>query len=190
MRRHLRSARPVGRAKVRQLAGLATWIAGILAQFTVFTARLWAATATEQVYINPHQILTPVKGLRTLGGRSLESIENHCRTPTGNFSLITGDASLNGGGATLHAGLRALDEAANKPRVRIGTQTGPSTIWQRCGPRGARQADEPSWKLAPCLPASPHGQKCGSKHKGRSTTEERRWASYRACCGSKQGTCA
>ena len=113
----LRSTRPIERAKVRRLAGLATWIAGILPQMTVFTARLWAATSTEQEYITKHQIDTSVKWLRALCGQSMVPIQNHCRTPTGYFSLVTFDASLSGGGATLHAGLRALEEAATKPIV-------------------------------------------------------------------------
>ena len=47
----------------------------------------------------------------------MEPIQNHCRSPTGYFSLVTFDASLSGGGATLHSGPRALEDATTKPIV-------------------------------------------------------------------------
>ena len=108
---------PILMSRIRRLAGLATWMAGILPQITVYTARLWAATTTKQDYINHHQVITPVKWLRALCGQELRPILCHSRPPTGYFSLITFDASLSGGGATFQSGLRNLTEAASKPIV-------------------------------------------------------------------------
>ena len=113
----LTSTVPIAKVRVRQLAGLATWIAGILPQITVYTARLWAAIATKQELINLHQIHTPVKWLRAIAGQEMKPVICHCRPPTNYFSLITFDASLTGAGATLQSGLRTIDEAASKPIV-------------------------------------------------------------------------
>ena len=44
-------------------------------------------------------------------------ILNHHRSPTEYFTLVTFDASLTGGGATLQAGLRTLKDAASHPIV-------------------------------------------------------------------------
>ena len=44
-------------------------------------------------------------------------ILNHHRTPSEYFTLVTFDASLSGGGATLQAGLRSLKDAATGPVV-------------------------------------------------------------------------
>ena len=113
----LRSAVPIARTKVRQLAGLATWVAGILPQMTVYTARLWAATATNQEFINLHQIHVPVKWIRAIAGQEMKPVMCHCRPPANYFSLITFDASLTGAGATLQSGLRTVEEAAIKPII-------------------------------------------------------------------------
>ena len=105
----------VEKAKVRQLAGLATWVAGILPQITVYIARLWAATATAHNYIVAQQNWLQLSWLRALCGENLEPIQHHCRAPSGYFSLITFDAALTGGGATLQAGLPLLEQATSKP---------------------------------------------------------------------------
>ena len=103
--------------KVRRLAGLATWIAGILPQINAYTSRLWAATSGSSSYRALPQIKIPVRWLRALCGTGLEQRQHHCRATPGYFSLITFDASLTGGGASLQEGLQSLEQAATKPIV-------------------------------------------------------------------------
>ena len=107
----------IERVKVRQLAGLATWIAGIMPQLTAYTSRLWAATTTSGAVLPLSQVKTPIIWLRALCGEDLEPVQRHCRRPPAYFSLITFDASLTGGGATLQVGLNSLDQATTKPVV-------------------------------------------------------------------------
>ena len=107
----------VSRGKIRRLAGLATWIAGIMPQITAYTARLWAASATSAEYVAAHQLRPTVMWLRRLCNDNLQRVQRHCREQPGYFTLITFDAALTGGGATLQAGLKSIEDAATKPML-------------------------------------------------------------------------
>ena len=107
----------VDRGRVRRLAGLATWIAGIMPQVTAYTARLWAATSSAAEFVSTHQLRPSVLWLRRLCTDEFHQVQRHCRGPTCFFTLITFDAALTGGGAVLQAGLKTLEEAATTPII-------------------------------------------------------------------------
>ena len=125
----------IDRGRVRRVAGLATWIAGIRPQVTAYTARLWAATTTSSEFISTQQWRPTIRWWRRLCTDDLQQVQRHCREPTNFFTLITFDAALTGGGAVLQAennhgrrsvdrwrcsvqaGLKSLEEAATRPII-------------------------------------------------------------------------
>ena len=88
----------IDRGRVRRLAGLATWIAGIMPQSTAYAARLWAATATphceggmsidrcsrheQSEYRATQQWRPTVKRLRRLCTEDLQQVQWHCIAET------------------------------------------------------------------------------------------------------------
>ena len=108
----------VPKNRVRQLAGLATWIAGVMPQMSAFTSMLWAAiNSGPNDTVSVGQLRRALTWISTLCGYSFKAVERRCRPRATYFSLITFDGSLTGGGATLQVGLTKLEEAESAPIV-------------------------------------------------------------------------
>ena len=114
----LRDAEQVQKSRVRQLAGLATWISGVMPRMCAFTNMLWAAiNSGSGDLVSVSQLRRALLWISTLCGNNLKAVERHCRPRASYFSLITFDGSLTGGGATLQVGLTNLKDAEHVPVV-------------------------------------------------------------------------
>ena len=114
----LMSVERVPKQQLRRLAGLATWIAGVMPQISAFTAMLWAAiSSTTESSVAQAQAARALKWMRTLCQLNMRPVERHCRRRAEYFALVTFDGSLTGGGATLQIGLKDLQEAESAPVV-------------------------------------------------------------------------
>ena len=92
----------ISRAEVWQLAGLASWMAGLMPQLNAFTRRLWAAIhASSEFTIPLRQVRTPLRWFAALADETYGPLERRCRRRAKHSVLITFDGSLSGGGATL-----------------------------------------------------------------------------------------
>ena len=70
----------VSRNKLRQLAGLATWIAGVLPQLTAYTAMLWAAIAcAKKGRVETAHVRRPLRWLMQLCQSGFMPVQRHCR---------------------------------------------------------------------------------------------------------------
>ena len=108
----------IPKVKVRQVAGLATWMAGVMPQMTAFSTMLWAAAnCGSAATVSFDQVKRPLRWLVTLCSQNMVSVERHCRLRPDFFTLITFDGSFTGGGATLQVGLTRLEEASWRPIV-------------------------------------------------------------------------
>ncbi len=116
------------KARVRPLAGLATWMAGLMPQLNAFTRMLWAAlsqdTASEHVHLK--QIRIPLNWLRAFTEANMTPIERRCRLQPAYYTVITFDGSLSGGGAVLQTGVRDIHRATEAPIITYWTEA-----WQR-----------------------------------------------------------
>ena len=102
----------IPRAEVRPLAGLASWMAGLIPQLNAFTRMLWAAVHASGDFTIPlRQVRTPLRWFAALADESFGPLERRCRRRAKHSVLITFDGSLSGGGATLQAGITQFNEA-------------------------------------------------------------------------------
>ena len=114
----------ISTAHVRRLAGLATWIAGVMPQMAAYTAMIWAAAnASASGQVTRAQVTRPLTWLRALSQMNMAPDERHCRRTAQYFTLITFDGSLSGGGATLQVGLHSIEQAAAAPIVSYWNTT-------------------------------------------------------------------
>ena len=172
----LKARSHIDRGKVRRLAGLATWIAGIMPHITAYTARLWAATASSPEVISTQQLRPTILWLRRLCNDNLQQVQRHCREPTNFFTLITFDAALTGGGAMLQAGLKSLEEAATQPIVAYWHKRWSDADFNcRKSARESRAAKQ-RWRHSRCSSALRPGAKCSAKRlQANSRTWFRLW---------------
>ena len=102
----------VPRKQVRQLAGLATWIAGVLPQLTAYSAMLWAAVAcAKHGRVDAAHVRRPLAWLLQFCRDGFRRVERHCRREADYYTVITFDGSFTGGGATLQCGVPTLEAA-------------------------------------------------------------------------------
>ena len=103
-RRLLSVGEQVPRIEVRQLAGLASWMSGLMPQLNAFTRMLWAAIHSgQEATIARKQVCTPLSWFAALSDSAFGPLERRCRRKSKYSLLITFDGSLTGGGATLQA---------------------------------------------------------------------------------------
>ena len=108
----------VPRTELRQLAGLASWMAGLMPQLNAFTRMVWAAIHVTTEWTVPlKQVLRPLQWFAALAEMSFGPLERNCRRRAGHSVLLTFDGSLSGGGATLQAGIRSFSGAHLQPMV-------------------------------------------------------------------------
>ena len=89
----------VPRTEIRQLAGLAAWMAGLMPQLGAFTRMLWAAVySNTQTFLPRRQVETPLRWLAALAECDFGPLERRCRRRSTHRILITFDGSLTGGG--------------------------------------------------------------------------------------------
>ena len=70
----------ISRAEVRQLAGLATWLSGLMPQMSAFTRLLWAAVASSDNHtVALTQVQTPVAWLTAFAFQEFAPLERRCR---------------------------------------------------------------------------------------------------------------
>ena len=80
----------VPKSRVRQLAGLATWIAGVMPQMSAFTSMLWAAiNSGPSDTVSVGQLRRALVWISTLCGDSFKAVERRCRPRAAYFSLTT-----------------------------------------------------------------------------------------------------
>ena len=88
----------VPRVKLRQLAGLATWIAGVLPQFSAYTAMLWAALACAKGnQVDRRHVKRPIEWLLRFCRDGFTNVQRHCRRHAEYFTVVTFDGPLTGG---------------------------------------------------------------------------------------------
>ena len=108
----------VPRIEMRQLAGLASWMAGLMPQLNAFTRMVWAAIHVSNEFTLPFkQVQKPLQWFAALAEMSFGPLERNCRRRADHSLLITFDGSLSGGGATLQAGIRDFSSAHRQPML-------------------------------------------------------------------------
>ena len=108
----------VRRKDLRQLAGLAAWLATLMPQLKPFTAMLWAAMySTKEQTVHANQVRLPIHWLLTFANANFLKIERRVRKPAAYSTVLTFDGSLSGGGATLQVGVPSLENADEHPIV-------------------------------------------------------------------------
>ena len=104
--------------ELRQLAGLASWMSGLMPQLNAFTRMLWAAVYSgSEFVIARRQVELPLRWLAALADENFGPLERRCRRRATHHVLITFDGSLTGGGATLQAGIEEFSHAHTRPFV-------------------------------------------------------------------------
>ena len=108
----------VPRTELRQLAGLVSWMAGLMPQLNAFTRMVWAALHVNAEFTVPvKQVQKPLRWFAALADMSFGPLERNCRRRANHTVLITFDGSLSGGGATLQAGIRSFSGAHREPMI-------------------------------------------------------------------------
>ena len=108
----------IPKLEARKLAGLASWMAGLMPQMSAFTRMLWAAVCSGSEFIVVRrQVLMPLQWLSALPDMDFGQLERRCRNRAGHHVLLTFDGSLTGGGATLQAGVEQFSTAHQRPYV-------------------------------------------------------------------------
>ena len=108
----------VPRSELRQLAGLASWMAGLMPQLNAFTRMIWAAIHVNTEFTVPvKRVQKPLQWFSALAEMTFGPLERNCRRRAGHSVLITFDGSLSGGGATLQAGIRNFSGAHLQPML-------------------------------------------------------------------------
>ena len=95
----------VQKRKIRRVARLASWVAGVMPSISAFATRLWAAANVgEAETASLEHVKTALFWLLTLCHDTLSGVERHCRERAKFFNLITFDGLLTSGGATCRFG--------------------------------------------------------------------------------------
>ena len=76
----LQSGERVPKGRLRQVAGLAAWISGVMPQMSAYTAMIWAALRTGSTTTEARsQVTRPLKWLFALCSTNARLVERHCR---------------------------------------------------------------------------------------------------------------
>ena len=80
----------VTKEDVRRLAGLATWISGVMPQITAYTAMIWAAlTVCKGTQVERKAVAKPINWLLRLFSSQMRTVERHCRLEAPCYTLVT-----------------------------------------------------------------------------------------------------
>ena len=106
------------RKELRQLAGLVSWMVGLMPQLKPFATMVWAALqCTRSSTIRLQHVRGAVQWLDAFAREDFGPVERRCRGGTRHYMVITFDGSLTGGGATLRAGVMNVRDAHQHPVV-------------------------------------------------------------------------
>ncbi len=123
--------RLIKKRQLSSLAGLASWMGGLMPQLVPFCRMLWAALTArpDQPAIHAKQVALPLKWLRAFADDNMNVIKRRCRKPPPYFNLLSFDGSPTGGGATLTL---AATSRESQPTYIFATQ------WNDADERRAR----------------------------------------------------
>ncbi len=111
----------VPKGRLRALAGLASWMSGLLPQLNPFCRMIWAALKSDSHPggVHQQQVALPLRWLQRFSANNMENVMRRCRLVPRYFTLLCFDGSPTGGGATLSI---AATSRNAPPHLRPSTQ--------------------------------------------------------------------
>ena len=103
---------------MRTLAGLTSWMSGLMPQMAPFSRMLWAAaSSTTATHVHVKQVWVPLRWLMALAAQEMAAVERRCTRREIFYTVVAFDGSLTGGGATLQVGVYNIKRAAQSPYI-------------------------------------------------------------------------